>query len=839
MLANDKFSVQLWVISGGGFLRSAGGRLASGQDTLGHRGSLFFQKSGRPVAARGGCGGQGKQKRFQFSRAIRLAGDTTINRTMRNHPSDDHAASDAELLAAWVTRRDSDAMGTLVERYQALVLAVCLRQCRRRVDVEDAYQATFLQLSRSAEKIRNPAALPGWLQSVAHRIAVRTRKIYECVPLDAVHLPSEEFPLQQIARRHELQLLDEELDALGQGDRSLLAMHYLDGQSVGEMAGRLNSTVGSVRGKLQRARQRLRGRMLRRGVGLPAALAACEGLPTGVVDAAELSARAVQRCVADGRVVGDGSTLSQPSEPANAELEHLFSGGGKLTMTTSTTAILSMVAALTLYCGLQPTNLRNEAAGQASLKLAGAPLAADPAVITTPLASDPVLSVATSGVPNDQPNQATDDASEDPFGDEGFGKEPSGGDDPFVGQASGGNPFGGGPAGGGQAGGAGPGADPFGGSAAGGGGFEGGFGDGGFGDGGFGGGGLGGGRSAGPVVDQNKAVAKARSGAIPELSPFERDLVKQLGEPTDLVINRLELTQLPSLLSDRLGIPVILDTASLSAAEIESDLKLDANVSKTTLRALLHTVLHPHGLRAVVENDMVNITVDADALALAGGTTAMWVNIDNDQANQILDTLQQVISIEMVEVPLEEAAREIQLGNQLPIAIDRRALEDIGLSADVPVSVQAADQPLQNLLQIMLDPLDLTLTIRNDRLVITTRDEYRGNRLIRSYWLDGTGLTDANAAMELIQTMIIPDDWELMGGPNTLTSLEDRQNGRVALFAAATLEAHLQLEQLLETLRANQRRVRSKLSPVETLMQGFGAGSSATGINMGFGGGGF
>ena len=214
-------------------------------------------------------------------------------------PSKDDAASDAELLNAWVENRDRDSLAALILRYQPLVIAVCLRQCRRRIDVEDAFQATFLQLSRSAASIQNPAALAGWLHAVAHRTSVRTRNMVEHSSLDRVDLPSDDEPLLQLTRRHELQVLDEELARLPEAEKTPLIMHYLEGRTMGQIADRLGTTIGSIRGRLQRGRKRLRGRMIRRGTDFTAALAACELLPMQWIDAATISIQAAEICQAD------------------------------------------------------------------------------------------------------------------------------------------------------------------------------------------------------------------------------------------------------------------------------------------------------------------------------------------------------------------------------------------------------------------------------------------------------------------------------------------------------------------------------------------------------------
>jgi RNA polymerase sigma factor (sigma-70 family) len=71
-----------------------------------------------------------------------------------------------------VTRaRDGDkqAWDALVERYAPLIWSICHRHRLSRADAEDVGQSVWLQLVDQLDKIRDPAALPGWLATTTRR----------------------------------------------------------------------------------------------------------------------------------------------------------------------------------------------------------------------------------------------------------------------------------------------------------------------------------------------------------------------------------------------------------------------------------------------------------------------------------------------------------------------------------------------------------------------------------------------------------------------------------------------------------------------------------------------
>ncbi len=121
--------------------------------------------------------------RFFISRCIIMSG------TRNHHSRDRHvrlaavaggAASAAgirgggrrRLVAAHVAEHSEAAFAALVDRYGRLVWHWCRRILGPGPDAEDAFQATFVVMSRRAASIR-PDAVAGWLHAVSRRVALR------------------------------------------------------------------------------------------------------------------------------------------------------------------------------------------------------------------------------------------------------------------------------------------------------------------------------------------------------------------------------------------------------------------------------------------------------------------------------------------------------------------------------------------------------------------------------------------------------------------------------------------------------------------------------------------
>ncbi len=254
-------------------------------------------------------------------------------------PEPAESLTDRELLSAWIEVQDTESLGVLVRRYATLVMGVCRRQCRRRQDVDDAFQATFLCLMRSAHKIRSAERLPAWLHGTAFRTSVSARRRSRDITVTIVDDPPiENDPLMQIARRHELRILDEELAQLAEPFRAAIVLHWIEGFTTADVADRLGVTTAVIRGRLQRGRRQLERRLRLRGVASVAVVASLMAWP---VDSAVASAGA-NAFIATQLTT---SSAVPPTDVTSTSLESLLETGTS-TMTWTTTILCTTVLAI-------------------------------------------------------------------------------------------------------------------------------------------------------------------------------------------------------------------------------------------------------------------------------------------------------------------------------------------------------------------------------------------------------------------------------------------------------------------------------------------------------------
>ncbi len=305
---------------------------------------------------------------------------------------------------------------------------------------------------------------------------------------------------------------------------------------------------------------------------------------------------------------------------------------------------------------------------------------------------------------------------------------------------------------------------------------------------------------------------------------------------------QLGLNELESWFLNELEIPLLLDPASLDLAEVDESVSIDIDVSNMPLRSALRKALQPLGLKAVVEDEGLTVTADHRELARRGIQTERWLDITPEVEKRFEESMSQRVSGRFHQIPLDEAIVQLSEQVSFPIAIDRRSLEELGLTSDVPVTATFDDISFRSALKLLLRELDLTYTLQGETLLITSIEAAEQNLRARIYWLEGTGIPrgEFNEIVGAIETSIASDTWESLGGPSTVTWLQSGQGNRPSLLINTTDKVHEQIQSLLDVMRQSHTGPdpisTAPSRPTTSGMGGMGGGMGGMGGGMGGGG---
>lgn len=156
------------------------------------------------------------------------------------------------------------------------------------------------------------------------------------------------------------------------------------------------------------------------------------------------------------------------------------------------------------------------------------------------------------------------------------------------------------------------------------------------------------------------------------------------------------------------------------------------------------------------------------------------------------------VSFQATDIPLEDVAKQLSTMCDVPIIVDRRALEEIGLTPDFPVSVSLSDVSLGSMLGIVLREVDLTYMIKDEVIQITTLEAAEGNLTNRVFSIPATMKDKPNEIIKALTATITPDFWEQLGGPGTVTPV----GGKLAV--SATEQVHELVGEFLAKLSGTQ-----------------------------------
>ena len=188
----------------------------------------------------------------------------------------------------------------------------------------------------------------------------------------------------------------------------------------------------------------------------------------------------------------------------------------------------------------------------------------------------------------------------------------------------------------------------------------------------------------------------------------------------------------------------------------------------------------------------------------------------------IEQALKRPTTFSFTETPLSEAIKHLADQHQVQFYVDILALDNIGLHGNVPVTAEGQAQPLQDALEGVLSPLNLAWGIRNDVLLITTKEVEKQNLDTRVYALVRP-VPNFDVFVNQLKQNVSPNSWSSMGGPAHALPWPGG-----AIVVSQTYSLHREIEKqfadrlrpvLPRDLKPTKPPVRGRSKPLEAMQQ--------------------
>lgn len=118
---------------------------------------------------------------------------------------------------------------------------------------------------------------------------------------------------------------------------------------------------------------------------------------------------------------------------------------------------------------------------------------------------------------------------------------------------------------------------------------------------------------------------------------------------------------------------------------------------------------------------------------------AKYASVDLQERSKsekdILTQLKTSTRVDFEETPLDEVAQYIAEYHDIDVVLDQRALDELGIGSDTPVTLRVRGISLRSALRLMLDSIDPAMTygVNDEVLKITTREEAEEDLTTRNY----------------------------------------------------------------------------------------------------------
>ena len=216
-------------------------------------------------------------------------------------------------------------------------------------------------------------------------------------------------------------------------------------------------------------------------------------------------------------------------------------------------------------------------------------------------------------------------------------------------------------------------------------------------------------------------------------------------------------------------------------------------------------------------------------------------NEQRDCEEKILAMLETFVFYDVKEsVTLEQAAKRLANENGINTFIDWGALRETNVGPETKFKLRLpCEMPLKDVLTYLVRQHDLSWTVKNEMLVITSEKKSRGNKVVRSFYVkdllsvkpgfenvvDPTGVVSMNELhditahyvtkydfepiMDYIRTMVAPESWKEDG-----EMMEYYPNQ--SLVVRQTEDVHKEINELLAKLRKTKEASKvAEVSPVK------------------------
>ncbi|HUT11177.1 MAG TPA: tetratricopeptide repeat protein, partial [Thermoguttaceae bacterium] len=162
--------------------------------------------------------------------------------------------------------------------------------------------------------------------------------------------------------------------------------------------------------------------------------------------------------------------------------------------------------------------------------------------------------------------------------------------------------------------------------------------------------------------------------------------------------------------------------------------------------------------------------------------------------------------LEFIETQLQDVVDFLRDYHDIEIQIDTRALDEVGIPTDTPITKNLKGVTLRSALRLMLRELDLTYVIQDEVLLITTPEEAEYRLATKVYPVadlvlfrdeSGEEWADFDQLIELLTCTVEPTAWDMVGGSGSIAPFENN----LSIVVSQSQDVHREIERVLENLR--------------------------------------